>query len=293
MELIKKFNYEDNKVRVVEKNGEIYFVGKDIANILGYTNSRKALLDHVDEEDKLVSRIVTAGQNRNMIIINESGLYSLIFSSKLDKAKEFKRWVTKEVLPDIRKYGMYINDSFIKTIIDNPQSAREEMLKYFNESQRLQKVVKDLEQENDMLRELENEVGNLESKIELLSNKPNNSDWKKEANKRVRQLTSKLTSIIYPNFGKAWNEVYREMLYSENINIKSKHTRRLKRMKNNNVSQSEINNTTILDTIGTDVEYIDKMFNAISNLEQRNINSENNFNEKPFYDSGNFSGLLI
>lgn len=88
MELIKKFNYEDNKVRVVEKNGEIYFVGKDIANILGYTNSRKALLDHVDEEDKLVSRIVTAGQNRNMIIINESGLYSLIFSSKLDKAKD-------------------------------------------------------------------------------------------------------------------------------------------------------------------------------------------------------------
>ncbi len=293
MELIKKFNYEDNKVRVIEKNGEVYFIGKDIANILGYSNSRKALKDHVDEEDKMVSRIVTSGQNRNMIIINESGLYSLIFSSKLDKAKEFKRWVTKEVLPDIRKYGMYINDSFIKTIIDNPQSAREEMLKYFNESQRLQKVVKDLEQENDMLRELENEVGNLESKIELLSNKPNNSDWKKEENKRVRQLTSKLTSIIYPNFGKAWNEVYREMLYSENINIKSKHTRRLKRMENNNVSQSEINNTTILDTIGTDVEYIDKMFNAISNLEQRNINSENSFNEKPFYDSGNFSGLLI
>ena len=293
MELIKKINYEDNKVRVIEKNGEVYFIGKDIANILGYSNSRKALLDHVDEEDKMVSRIVTSGQNRNMIIINESGLYSLIFSSKLDKSKEFKRWVTKEVLPDIRKYGMYINDSFIKTIIDNPQSAREEMLKYFNESQRLQKVVKDLEQENDMLRELENEVGNLESKIELLSNKPNNSDWKKEANKRVRQLTPKLTSIIYPNFGKAWNEVYREMLYSENINIKSKHTRRLKRMENNNVSQSEINNTTILDTIGTDVEYIDKMFNAIYNLEQRNINSENSFNEKPFYDSGNFSGLLI
>ena len=293
MELIKKFNYEDNKVRVVEKNGEIYFVGKDIANILGYTNSRKSLKDHVDIEDKGVTNQYTPGGKQSLVIINESGLYSLIFSSKLDKAKEFKRWVTKEVLPDIRKYGMYIDDSFIKTIIDNPQSAREEMLKYFNESQRLQKVVKDLEQENDMLRELENEVGVLESKVELLSNKPNNSDWKKEANKRVRQLTPKLTSIIYPNFGKAWNEVYREMLYSENINIKSKHTRRLKRMENNNVSQSEINNTTILDTIGTDVEYIDKMFNAISNLEQRNINSENNFNEKPFYDSGNFSGLLI
>lgn len=78
MELIKKFNYEDNKVRVVEKNGEIYFVGKDIANILGYTNSRKALLDHVDEEDKLVSRIVTAGQNRNMIIIMECILMILL-----------------------------------------------------------------------------------------------------------------------------------------------------------------------------------------------------------------------
>ncbi|HDG1473444.1 TPA: ORF6C domain-containing protein, partial [Staphylococcus aureus] len=84
-----------------------YFIGKDVADILGYTNSRKTLSDHVDEEDKLTSRIVTSGQNRNVTIINESGLYSLIFSSKLENAKRFKRWVTSEVLPSLRRTGTY------------------------------------------------------------------------------------------------------------------------------------------------------------------------------------------
>ncbi|HDG2222742.1 TPA: ORF6C domain-containing protein, partial [Staphylococcus aureus] len=82
-------------------------IGKDVADILGYTNSRKTLSDHVDEEDKLTSRIVTSGQNRNVTIINESGLYSLIFSSKLENAKRFKRWVTSEVLPSLRRTGTY------------------------------------------------------------------------------------------------------------------------------------------------------------------------------------------
>jgi prophage antirepressor-like protein len=88
-------------------DGEIYFVGKDVALGLGYLNTRKAIRDHVDDEDKLEERIVTSGQNRDLIIINESGLYSLILSSKLDSAKRFKRWVTSEVLPQIRKNGRY------------------------------------------------------------------------------------------------------------------------------------------------------------------------------------------
>lgn len=101
-------NAEFGKVRTVVVKGEPYFVGKDVADILGYTNSRKAIGDHVDEEDKNTVTIRDGIQgNPNVTIINESGLYSLILSSKLPAAKKFKRWVTSEVLPSIRKTGSY------------------------------------------------------------------------------------------------------------------------------------------------------------------------------------------
>lgn len=97
-------------------DGELWFIGKDIAEILGYTNSRKALTDHVDEEDKRTiqkSHFVTLEiPNRGMMIINESGPYSLILSSKLQNAKRFKHWVTAKVLPAIHKTGGYINNLY-------------------------------------------------------------------------------------------------------------------------------------------------------------------------------------
>ena len=96
------------EVRTLVINGEPYFVGKDVTNILGYQNGSRDINRHVDDEDKLTERIVLSGQNREVIVINESGLYSLILSSKLPSAKKFKRWVTSEVLPQIRKTGGYI-----------------------------------------------------------------------------------------------------------------------------------------------------------------------------------------
>ena len=104
------FNFHGQEVRTVMFDDELWFVGKDIAEILGYVNSRDALAKHVDEDDKLRSQIATAGQMRNQTVINESGLYSLILSSKLPQAKEFKRWVTSEVLPAIRKQGGFIRE---------------------------------------------------------------------------------------------------------------------------------------------------------------------------------------
>lgn len=100
-------NPEFGNIRIIEKNGEPWFIGKDIAEALGYEASRNAITKHVDDEDKLTHQISASGQNRNMTIINESGLYSLILSSKLPTAKKFKRWVTSEVLPAIRKHGNY------------------------------------------------------------------------------------------------------------------------------------------------------------------------------------------
>ena len=100
-------NTEFGNIRTMMIDFEPWFVGKDIATALGYERSDNALRSHVDEEDKLMHQISASGQNRNMVIINESGLYSLILSSKLPSAKKFKRWVTSEVLPAIRKNGYY------------------------------------------------------------------------------------------------------------------------------------------------------------------------------------------
>lgn len=111
MNELQLFNFENHEVRSLLLNNEPWFVGKDVADVLGYSNSRKALNDHVDAEDKevLTSRNVTLENipNRGITVVNESGLYSLILSSKLPSAKKFKRWVTSEVLPALRKTGQY------------------------------------------------------------------------------------------------------------------------------------------------------------------------------------------
>ena len=93
---------------LTNEKGETFFIGKDVAQALGYTNTLKAIRDHVDSEDKGVNEMVTPGGNQRVIFINESGLYSLVLSSKLPQAKEFKRWVTSEVLPQIRQTGGYL-----------------------------------------------------------------------------------------------------------------------------------------------------------------------------------------
>lgn len=110
MNELQSFNSEEfGEIRTVTINGEPWFVGKDVAEILGYSNTRKALADHVDEEDKMDGVTIrdSIGREQNPVCINESGLYSLILSSKMPNAKKFKRWVTSEVLPAIRKTGSY------------------------------------------------------------------------------------------------------------------------------------------------------------------------------------------
>ena len=116
MNELQVFKFENNQVRTVLINDEPYFVGKDVAGILGYQNPSKALADHVDEDDKLNNDTLSSLGQRGGWLINESGLYTLVLSSKLPGAKKFKRWVTKEVLPTIRKTGGY-------KVPDNPMDA--------------------------------------------------------------------------------------------------------------------------------------------------------------------------
>lgn len=120
--LIKTFESQEfGKVRVVEISGEPWMVGKDIAEALGYSKARNAIASHVDTEDKQEAPIQgTLGGTQGMTVINESGMYSLVIGSKLPGARKFKRWVTSEVLPSIRKHGAYMTPEKIEEVLMNP-----------------------------------------------------------------------------------------------------------------------------------------------------------------------------
>lgn len=121
---VQVFNSERfGDLRMVEIDNEPWFVGKDVAEALGYTNPRKAIIDHIDEEDKGVTNCYTLGGVQKMTVINESGVYALIFGSKLPDAKSFKHWVTSEVLPTIRKTGGYVQQGREVEFMKNPNSA--------------------------------------------------------------------------------------------------------------------------------------------------------------------------
>lgn len=135
-------NAEFGQVRTIVKNEEVWFVGKDVAEALGYSNTRDALTKHIDNEDRADVAIHDGRQNRSMIIINESGLYSLVFSSKLPSAKKFKHWVTREVLPSIRKTGSY---SMKQQPVDDTKKLRSEAM-LLNARTRQAKMWKELSQ---------------------------------------------------------------------------------------------------------------------------------------------------
>ncbi len=141
---IKTFNYENAEIRTTIIENEPWWIGRDVAEVLGYSNPSKAVFTHVDEEDKMIE-MIPHSQNGNTVtrtaLINESGLYTLILSSKLTSAKKFKKWVTSEVLPDIRKHGMYMS---AETLLGDPDVLIKTLTEYKKEKeQRIR-----LEQEN-------------------------------------------------------------------------------------------------------------------------------------------------
>ena len=121
-------NEEFGTIRAIEKDGEPWFVGKDVAEALGFSNTRDAIKRHVDDDDKGVTKHDTLGGKQDLAVINESGVYALIFGSKLPRAKEFKHWVTSEVLPSIRKYGVYMTDSKAYDLLHNEESLADLLL---------------------------------------------------------------------------------------------------------------------------------------------------------------------
>lgn len=166
MQELQTFNFEELPVRTLEIDGEPYFVGSDIAKILGYQKPQNAIATHVDLEDKTTTLIQGIGSNykSNAVIINESGLYSLIFSSKLENAKRFKRWVTSDVLPAIRKHGIYATDNVIEQTLKDPDYIITVLTEYKKEKEHnllLQQEIGELKPKADYVDEILKSTGTL------------------------------------------------------------------------------------------------------------------------------------
>ena len=144
------FNFKGQPVRTVTINNEPYFVGKDVATILGYKKPENAIANHVEDEDKTTTLIQGTGSNykSKSVIINESGLYSLILSSKLPQAKEFKHWVTSEVLPAIHKHGAYMTPQTIEKVLLNPDT----IINLATQLKEEQQKRKQLQEENEVMK---------------------------------------------------------------------------------------------------------------------------------------------
>ncbi|MFM0802164.1 BRO family protein [Streptococcus suis] len=144
-------NEQFGQVQLVEINNEPWFVGKEIAEILAYKEPNKAIARHVDDEDRTKHPILTNGGIQETYIINESGLYSLILKSKLPQAKQFKRWVTSEVLPSIRKHGAYLTDQVAFNITHDKQALADLLLMAGNQLKEKEAIIHGLEAEKSRL----------------------------------------------------------------------------------------------------------------------------------------------
>ncbi len=196
-------NSEFGSVRVVMKNEEPWFVGKDVAEILGYSNPNEAIKDHIDEEDKLNSKTLSScnlnlGQ-RGGWLVNESGVYSLIISSKLPSAKKFKHWVTSEVLPSIRKHGGYL--------YGQEQMTDEEML-----CASLLFAQKKIEDRDRKIASLEKEKALLVKEVLAWQDEP-------LLNALVRKYAHEACG---GNFACGWKSLFKELLYQHGINLESR-----------------------------------------------------------------------
>ena len=236
---LKVWNYEDSKVRTVEIDGKIWFVAKDVASVLNYSNPRDAVSRHVDEEDKGVVKHDTLGGVQNLAIINESGVYALIFGSKLPTAKKFKRWVTSEVLPSIRKNGSYDIDTAL-----TPE---------------LQVLI----QHERMMQEHQKQLDAVQNKVEAIQEiftlAPEN--WKKDVRVTVGKLSVKIAGD-YSMMQELYEQIYALLEDRAGADLEARLRNRRKRMEQNGSTKTAVKNVTKLDIIEDDRK-LKEIFTAI------------------------------
>ena len=202
-------NPEFGKVRTVVINNEPWFIGKDVAMALGYGNPRQGIASHVDAEDKGVQKLDTPSGEQNMTVINESGVYALIFGSKLPTAKKFKHWVTSEVLPDIRKHGLYAKQSVIDIMLNDPDSCIKLLTEYKKEKQEKERLQAELDYSKEWY------------SIKRVA-KLNDISWKSISWRKLKRASADIgigvKKIFDANYGevntyhiKAWEAAYPEL----------------------------------------------------------------------------------
>ena len=237
-------NEEFGEIRTLEIDGEPYFVGKDVASILGYAKPLNAISKHVDEDDSLKRGLIDSlGRTQQTIVINESGLYSLILSSKLPTAKKFKRWVTSEVLPTIRKTGGYVNDEdlFINTYFPFADDGTKAIFKSTLETVRKQNEIiasqkKTIENQNQDLMHKEDVIIGFVDEIDLA---------------KKRQVLNRVVRYKTNNYSQRWNELYKQFEMKYHIDLK-------RRMETYNLSHKP--------KVKNKLDYIDRVLNKVSEL---------------------------
>lgn len=226
-------NEEFGNLRSLEINNEPWFVGKDIAVALGYGNPQKAIRDHVFDEDKGVNEMDTPGGKQSFVIINESGLYSLILSSKLPNAKKFKRWVTSEVLPSLRKTGSYSLDT---EGLSEPTKIVVAMSNALVEQDR--RITKVEQKVDGAVEGLKTAVGAIKTE----------ANWRKEIKDKIGQIVAAKGStweVEYPL-------LYRELEVRARCNLTARKRNRIHRILEQGLGKTQANKTRKIDVIEAD-----------------------------------------
>lgn len=241
---IQVWNYESSEVRTVQVNGEPWFVGKDVATILGYNNPRDAISKRVDDEDKGVAKCDTLGGVQDLTIINESGLYSLVLSSKLPNAKKFKRWVTSEVLPSIRKHGSYSVQSQFADL--SPQ------LQVLIQMETRQKQIEARQAEQaTALAGLEQKIQNTCEVIAL-----DKTAWRKDSEHLINKI-ARATGEGYGGIRLVYEEIYRSIESRAGVSLNTRLTNKRNRMAGEGVCKSKRDRLTRVDIIAEDKKLIE------------------------------------
>ena len=241
---IQVWNYESSEARTVQVNGEPWFVGKDVATILGYNNPRDAISKRVDDEDKGVAKCDTLGGVQDLTIINESGLYSLVLSSKLPNAKKFKRWVTSEVLPSIRKHGSYSVQSQFADL--SPQ------LQVLIQMETRQKQIEARQAEQaTALAGLEQKLQNTCEVIAL-----DKTAWRKDSEHLINKI-ARATGEGYGGIRLVYEEIYRSIESRAGVSLNTRLTNKRNRMAGEGVCKSKRDKLTRVDIIAEDKKLIE------------------------------------
>lgn len=241
---IQVWNYESSEVRTVQVNGEPWFVGKDVADILGYQNGSRDINRHVEEEDRCKIMIFDGRQDKETIVINESGLYSLILSSNLPNAKQFKRWVTSEVLPSIRKHGSYSVQSQFADL--SPQ------LQVLIQMETRQKQIEARQAEQaTALAGLEQKIQNTCEVIAL-----DKTAWRKDSEHLINKI-ARATGEGYGGIRLVYEEIYRSIESRAGVSLNTRLTNKRNRMAGEGVCKSKRDKLTRIDIIAEDKKLIE------------------------------------